>query len=175
MSGGVMRKPSALRRQHTAKDQTSTDVQLRAVELDIPKCPRGLLRETRRRWDAYWQSEVAQAADPNTDLHLIQRWIRDVDEYERMRPLLLKSRLVKGSTGQPKLSPLAPYLEQLRSKIERAEDVLGLSPRARAQLGLTFASARLVNARAAQARQDLDDEELEDSAPRPDPRLVLVQ
>lgn len=127
-----------------------------------------------QRWKSYWHSDVARAADPATDLHLIERWICDVDEYERIRPKVAKRRMAKGSTGQLKLSPMVSYLETIRARIEKAENALGLSPRARAQLGLTLASAQLAHNRAKQASvpPDVDDDDADE---RVDPRLRLVQ
>jgi P27 family predicted phage terminase small subunit len=109
----------------------------------MPKAPRGLLESSRKRWAAYWSSAVAQAADRVVDLHRVERWIRAVDEYERVLPVFRKTRLVKNAPGSVVLNPLAGYLNQLEAVIQRAETDLGLTPVARLRLGIAYGQARL--------------------------------
>jgi P27 family predicted phage terminase small subunit len=109
----------------------------------VPKAPTGLLASSRRRWRDYWESQVAQAADRVADLHRVERWIHAVDEYERVRPIFRRTRLVKGSTGQIVLNPLASYLAQIEATIQRAETDLGLTPVARLRLGIAYGQAAL--------------------------------
>ncbi len=42
-----------------------------------------------------------------------RRWIRTLDQYERLSPILKQTPLVRGSTGQPALNPLASYVAML--------------------------------------------------------------
>lgn len=86
---------------------------------------------------------MSQAADPVADLHRVERWIRAIDEYERVLPVLTKTRLVKGSMGQVVLNPLAAYLDSIKAELARAETELGLTPLARLRLGITYGVARL--------------------------------
>ena len=109
--------------------------------------------------------------DPVADLHLVERWIRAVDEYERMIPLLRKTRLVKGSMGQLVMSPLEGYINRLEATIFRCETELGLGPMARVRLGIAYQQARQ------QTRLEQAPGSLSPPVAAPDPRknLMLVQ
>lgn len=115
----------------------------KALEAPIPRPPAGLLPASKRRWRTFWGSPVAKAVDWSADAHRIERWIQAVDEYERVREVFVKARLVKGSMGQPTLNPLAGYLSTLLAEISKAEAELGLTPMARLRLGLAMGQARL--------------------------------
>jgi len=135
---GSPKKPAELRQGHTTRD-----VALRAESPPIPIAPRRLLKRTRQRWVDFWTSQVARAADPVIDLHLVERYFRAVDEYERVLPVFEKTRLVKGSTGQIALNPLASYLAQREQVMKVCETELGLTPMARARLGITIGEQKL--------------------------------
>ncbi len=109
----------------------------------IPKPPAGLLKKTRERWEAYWLSPVSKAVDPGADGGRLERWIRAVDEWHRVGETFRGSRIVKGSMGQPVLNPLATYLATLETTIARAEQELGLTPMARAKLGIVIGQEAL--------------------------------
>ena len=109
----------------------------------VPRPPAGLLVRTRKVWHAYWSSQVSNAADMQADTHRIERWIRWVDEFEKCMGVFVKTRLVKGSTGQPVLNPLAQHLQNVEQNIVRAEAELGLTPNARLRLGITYGQAML--------------------------------
>lgn len=134
-------KPDAIR-QRTHKRQTTTlaPVDDRPVPL---KPPPGLLPVTRKLWRAYWQSAVSRAAEINADQHILSRWIQAVDEWERVYPVFKAARLVKGSMGQPTLNPLVNYLRRLEDSITYAEQQLGMTPSARARLGIAIGEAKL--------------------------------
>ena len=87
----------------------------------VPRAPAGLLASSRKRWRAYWTSTLAQAVDRRVDLPRIERWIETVDEYEKVNAIFKQTRLVKGSTGQPALNPLASYLATLLAELRAAE------------------------------------------------------
>jgi P27 family predicted phage terminase small subunit len=128
----------------------------------IPKAPRGLLAASRAIWDGFWSSPVALAVDRQSDMHRVNRWITAVDEYERCMPVLRKTRLVKGSMGQPVLNPLASYLAQVEANLKAAESDLGLTPMARLKLGVTFGQAKLT---AAELNRQLEASEPEPGEP----------
>ena len=109
----------------------------------MPRAPAGLLASSRKRWRAYWESNLAQAADRQVDLPRIERWIETTDEYERVNAIFKQTRLVKGSTGQPALNPLASYLANLSAELRAAETELGMTPLARQRLGIAYGQARL--------------------------------
>src|SRR3712207_233906 len=66
----------------------------------VPEAPRNLLKRSVERWVAFWTSPLAGAVDHVTDRNRVERWIRYVDELDRVEPVFRKTRLVKGSTGQ---------------------------------------------------------------------------
>ena len=86
---------------------------------------------------------MAQAVDPAIDLHRIERWIRAVDEYERVHVKVVSKRLAKGSKEQIVLTPYVPYLKMQMDEIGRAESELGLTPLARLRLGIAYGEARM--------------------------------
>ncbi len=109
----------------------------------VPKPPKGLLKATRERWEAYWLSPVSKAVELNADGGRLERWIRAVDEWHRAGETFRAARLVKGSMGQPVLNPLAAYMATLEATIGRAEQELGLTPMARAKLGIVIGQEAL--------------------------------
>ena len=107
-----------------------------------PAPPSGLLKATVARWEAYWASPVAAAADRVTDLPALERLFRSYDEVERAGRAFRRERIVAGSTGQPTLNPLGRYIAQLTTEITGLEDRLGLTPKARLALGIQLGEAR---------------------------------
>ena len=136
-----------------------------SVDIQIPDPPRRLLKVTRDQWNAYWASPLAGAVEVGTDLPTIRRLFTLRDERERAYRGYRKARLVKGSQGQDVLNPLARQMSAMDTEIRQLEDRLGLTPKARAQLGI----------RIGQGRRTLDDlnQELEsDSEEDPRPGVV---
>jgi P27 family predicted phage terminase small subunit len=109
----------------------------------IPKPPAGLLKKTRDRWEAYWLSPVSKAVDLGADGGRLERWIRAVDEWHRAGEAFRSARVVKGSMSQPVLNPLAAYLATIETTLARAEQELGLTPMARAKLGIVIGQEAL--------------------------------
>lgn len=109
----------------------------------IPAVPKGLTAASKKRWRTFWLSPLATVVEISTDLHRVERWITAVDEYEKVGKVFRSSRLVKGSTGQPVLNPLASYLTSLEATISRAEQELGMTPLARLKLGIAVGQAKL--------------------------------
>ncbi len=109
----------------------------------IPMAPKGLTTASKKRWRTFWLSPLASVVEISTDLHRVERWIQAVDEYEKVGKVFRTSRLVKGSTGQPVLNPLASYLTSLETTISRAEQELGMTPLARLKLGIAVGQAKL--------------------------------
>lgn len=107
---------------------------------DVPELPneRRLLKVTRQTWDLIWMSGIASQLQEQDSIALY-RWIEYVDEWHRSKRALKKAdRIVPGSRGQMVLNPLIDYVLKLESAIRAIEDRLGLSPMARARLGLTL-------------------------------------
>lgn len=175
MKEGRTPKPAALRHNRAKRPEVGLLPVPRSprgenVTSFVPRPPTGLLPLSRKRWQAYWTSKVAAAADPQSDGHRIERWIRSVDEYERIFAVFKKTRLVRGSTGQPVLNPLAAYLQQLRDDLMRAENELGLTPLARQRLGIAYGEASLT---ALELNRQLDSLDLADETDEPDEILTL--
>lgn len=101
-----------------------------------PKPPTGLLKRSRDRWKAFWESPAALLVDQRSDMPRLIRWIQAADEYDRAGEVVRKARLVRGSTGQPSLNPLVGYLIHLDGLISRAEGEFGMTPLARMRLKL---------------------------------------
>ena len=86
---------------------------------------------------------VDGVGDQQADMHRLVRWIRAVDEYDRVLPVFQKERIVPGSHGQPVLNPLGDYLAKLEVTITKSETEMCLTPMARLRLGITYGQAQL--------------------------------
>ena len=137
---------------------------------EMPSPPQGArwLKHSRDWWHAVWCEDIA-ATWTTSDRPMVERLLTLVEERERARRGTSHSRLVEGSQGQPVLNPLAKYMLEVDKEIRQLEDRLGLSPRARLQLGVQFADASRSLADLAGAMGD-DDEA--DADGEPDPRVV---
>ena len=145
---GPLPKPDAERQDHhTARSsEKRLTVLAGGKKRLIPQPPADLAPSSLLRWAEFWQSAVADAVDARSDLGRLYRWIEAVDELNLVGPIFRKVRLVKGSTGQTVLNPLAAYLGQLESVIAAAEAEFGMTPKSRARLGLTIGQAKLTAA-----------------------------
>lgn len=113
---------------------------------DAPACPAKLggqtpLSSTVEAWDRLWSSDVVTVVDLLSDLETVTRWASLLDERERAMRAFRKERLVAGSQGQAVLNPLWTVIRACDTELRALEDRLGLSPRARLQLGITYAEA----------------------------------
>lgn len=137
------------------------------VQPDMPS-PREVggrwLKATTQVWERYWNTDVSQAVDPDADWHRLVRWITAVDDWYRATRAVrqLDSLLAEGSTGQLTLHPLVKRANDLERRLEEAEDHLGMTPKARADLGVAVGQAQLtaqqLSAQANQAAEELDGE-----------------
>lgn len=59
---------------------------------DPPPPPPGLLAETRSSWTAFWTSSAAQWVDRGAHMQRLDRWIRDVDQWNRIQRDLRPTR-----------------------------------------------------------------------------------
>lgn len=128
----------------------------------LPPPPPRLLRSTRELWQSLWLSPLAQVWDPVTDRLAVEELVRLVDERERAWRAFRRERLVPGSQGQPRLNPLWRLIQDTTAQITQLSDRLGLTPRARLQLGITFSQAAMG---IAELNRMLDDEDDGDDAP----------
>jgi hypothetical protein len=125
--------------------------------VEVPEPPPGMLRETVERWEGFWRSPIAAAVDAGSDLAGLHRWARAHDEWLRASRALKRARVVKGSTGQPVMSPLAAYALQRSAEMLALERQYGMTPRSRLDLGLTTAQAELTVARLNEMTAQRDD------------------
>lgn len=108
-----------------------------------PPLPADYDPSVRRAWRDFWRSPVAQAADRAADLPALLMWAHALNEWQRVVPVVQETPTVEGSQGQPVLNPLVSYLRHLAETIHHYELHFGMTPRARAQLGLTIGAAKL--------------------------------
>lgn len=110
--------------------------------VEIPKPPARLSKPARELWEGFWISDVAGAVT-GTDHYALKRWIQSVDERDRLLTAVQKATTVRGSTGQPVLNPLAKRLDQLEAQIKGFEQQFGMTPKARADLGIATGNAAM--------------------------------
>jgi P27 family predicted phage terminase small subunit len=172
MSGPPPKLPERRQRrnQRTATGRQGGLVALAGGQEPTPRPPPGLLKPARDRWAAFWASTVADAVDRTSDLPALVRWIAATDEYDRVAKVVKRSRLVKGSMGQPVANPLLGYLAQLESQIAKTEAAFGMTPIARLRLGIALGeAARSLD----ELNRALDDDS--DDDPADDPRTRVVE
>lgn len=132
------RKPAGTSKQQGSGGARVLQLVPRDDDVEPPAPPAGLSAKSKERWAAFWKSKLAAYVDVGSDLHRLERWIADVDEFDKLRKSYEKKRIVEGSTGQPRLNPIASRLAQLEKQIRDAEDQFGMTPAARLKLGISF-------------------------------------
>lgn len=113
---------------------------------EAPACPAKLagvvpLEGTVEAWDRLWRSDVVSVVDLQSDMESVVRWASLLDERERALRAFRRKRLVEGSQGQAVLNPLWNVVRGCDTELRALEDRIGLSPKARLQLGITYAEA----------------------------------
>ena len=116
------------------------------IEFITPALPEKLagkepLASTEEAWQRLWSSDVAQVLELDSDLEAVVRWASLLDERERAFRSFRQQRLVEGSQGQAVISPLWSVVQACDKELRALEDRIGLSPKARLQLGITYAEA----------------------------------
>jgi P27 family predicted phage terminase small subunit len=124
--------------------------------------PEGLLISTQGLWRKFWKSALAGAMEPESDTGAIVRLFTLYDERERAFRAYRRKRLIEGSQGQMVLNPMARAMSVFDAEIRQLEDRLGLTPRARLQLGIQLGEA----AKSLQELNRMLDDDHEDSDPR---------
>jgi hypothetical protein len=137
------RKPADKRHHHGEPPlltviRTGTPLE-RSTPAPVPET--GWLAATARAWRAFWSGGVAQLTAP-VDEPAIRRLFRYYDAQERAWRVFLKHPLVKGSQAQEVLNPLARFALQLEDRIGHLERQFGITAKARADLGISFAGAQ---------------------------------
>ncbi len=113
--------------------------------LDVPKPPPKLLKPIREAWDQFWASDLAQVVtDP--DRPVVFRMFSLRNDQERALRRYRSNPYITGSQGQPVQNPAFQEAMALERQVLALEDRLGLSPKARAQLGIAIGEARMTAA-----------------------------
>lgn len=110
-----------------------------------PTPPDGLAGTSVELWDLFWASDLARMVTP-PDHYALQRWIEAVDDRDRIAEVVRAAPTVEGSRSQPVLNPLAKRLGTLEGQIEGFERQFGMTPKARADLGIATDTAALTAA-----------------------------
>lgn len=158
-----------------AKPRTREFGVVELKQLDAPPvCPAKLagvapLAETVQAWDRLWRSNVVSVVDLASDMEAVVRWVSLLDERERAFRAFRRKRVVEGSQGQPTLNPLWKVVSSCDSELRALEDRIGLSPKARLQLGITYGEA----VKSLDELNDMFDEEGDDDD-NADPRLAAI-
>jgi P27 family predicted phage terminase small subunit len=118
------------------------------VLTEWPEPPAHVGEHTIRIWNMLGTSLLAGAVDLQSDFSILERWATYVDRWfaleRRLRRLIEADRdIVIGSTGQEVPHPLYKMVKDTESMIRSIEKDLGISPMARARLGLTVAEGQL--------------------------------
>jgi len=162
--------------QRKGKAGTTRDfgVVARRTLSEIPALPEKLngvrpLAETTEAWNRLWASPVASVVDLASDREAVVRWASLLDERERAFRAFRRKRIVEGSNEQPVLNPLWGVVKACDSELRALEDRIGLSPKARLQLGITYAEA-------ASSLDELNEwMDEEDAGGIVDPRLGVIE
>lgn len=141
-----MGKRGPLPKEEGARQRRRASTNLRLIdrydveEVTVPEPPEGLSPERLADWDRYFHSPLAGLVK-DTDLSVVRRLWNYYQQHDELTAIFAKSRLVAGSTGQPRMNPAHDALMKMEAAILRLENELGLTPTARLRLGITFADA----------------------------------
>lgn len=114
----------------------------------VPEPPDGLHEDTLQDWVNYWTSSTANVVD-EVDVPMVRRLFMYRDEHYRLGLLWgrmdTEERVVEGSRHKEslRLHPFGDRMKELEALISKLEDKLGLSPLARARLGIEIGQAQL--------------------------------
>lgn len=155
---GARKPPGRRQRRNTA--DVGVVVPLPSRPIEVPTADPNWLKMTSEWWAEFWRSDVAALVDQASDLAALRRLFWHYDELERSRRAFRRQRFVAGYKGQPRVNPIAKYIAELEGAARHLEDRFGLTPKARLQLGVSFASAHRslaeISAEFAEAADDED-------------------
>lgn len=127
-------------RRQRARSQKNTSLIAAYEPSAIPEPPEQLSVIQVEAWDVFFTSDLAGLIKA-TDLPVVRRLWTYYQQHEDLLVIFEKSKLVAGSTGQPRINPAHDAILKLETAIHRLENELGLTPSARLRLGITFADA----------------------------------
>jgi P27 family predicted phage terminase small subunit len=138
----------------------------------VPRADGAWLPKTRGMWREFWRDPLSASIAP-TDIPVLRRLFRLRDRWERAMDATEVEIVVRGSEGQVRVHPLADYCSKLEAAMIRLETELGLTPMARARLGITIGEALdsldEINAKWASVGEHPN------TNPPDDPRLAALQ
>lgn len=118
--------------------------ELASVErTEPPPAPRGLRRKASRElWAAYW-NDVLSGLVQESEIALVERWIRNTDRYLVLMDAGDAEPLVLGSMGQLREHPAYGLALKIETSIRADEAQIGYGPKNRAALGIAVVQQRL--------------------------------
>lgn len=137
---GPLPKEEGARQNRRARTNLRLIDKYEADKPPAPQPPDGLSVQRQDDWYRYFDSQLAGLVQ-DTDMSAVRRLWNYYQQHDELTEIFAKSRLVAGSTGQPRMNPAADALLKLETAILRLENELGLTPSARLRLGITFADA----------------------------------
>jgi len=137
--GPLPKEEGARQRRRSSKNLRLVE-QYEASEVVVPDPPSDLSQRRVDDWNRYFNSPLAGLVS-ETDLSVVRRLWTYYQQHDELTEIFQKSRLVVGSTGQPRMNPAHDALMKMETAILRLENELGLTPSARLRLGITFADA----------------------------------
>ena len=141
-------------------------------QFETPKPNSRWLTKTRKYWNEYWDSDLAQTAQ-KVDFPAFYRLFQFYDEVERANRTIQNmgngGLIDVGSKGQPVVNPLIILTLKLEEKILKLEQELGLTPLSRQRLGISFSENAMGFRQLQQLLQDDEEKELID------PRLKMLE
>lgn len=106
----------------------------------IPRVDPDWLPKVKRMWRDFWRDPLSASIAP-TDIPVLRRLFDYRDRWQRAMDLTVGEIVVRGSVDQVRLHPLADHCTKLEAAMIRLETELGLTPMARARLGITIGEA----------------------------------
>ena len=106
----------------------------------VPAADPDWLPKIKRTWRAFWKDPLSTSI-ALTDMPGLHRLFDYRDQWQRAMDLIAVEIVVRGSVGQIRVHPLADHCLKLEAAMIRLETELGLTPMARARLGITIGDA----------------------------------
>lgn len=154
---GPLPKEDGARQNRRARSNLRLIDRAEADPQPTPAPPANLSAARIADWDNYFDSPLAGLVQ-QTDLSVVRRLWGYYQQHDELTAIFQKSRLVVGSTGQPRMNPAADAILKLEGAILRLENELGLTPSARLRLGITFADATNSLEKLTEHVMELDDD-----------------
>ncbi|MGH8575597.1 MAG: P27 family phage terminase small subunit [Gammaproteobacteria bacterium] len=134
----------------TADPRNGRSAELQPVpRARVPNFPGGLRTlkrvSTRELWTAYW-NDVISGLVQECEVHLVVRWVRNIDRYRVLMDAGDAEPIVAGSMGQLRENPAYGLALKLEASIRADEAQLGFGPKNRAALGIALVTAKGLDA-----------------------------